>query len=181
MVSPLKVNRRQWLRYCIGSGASTVALGWLWPLVNRAWAADVDMDSFCLAYPYNSRCENYLPGVQAVDEAGKPYQVAALLADVAVGDRIPAQGLKDKSYLVIETGLQVAPYGLSAVCTHLGCLVDWSPTEQAFICPCHNSHYDSFGQVTRGPASKPLALTTVVVKDNQIGLLNQEPAENPRD
>lgn len=180
MVSPLKVNRRRLLRYCIGSGASTVALGWLWPLIGRAGAARVNMDDFCLAYPYNTRCEGYLPGARALDEAGEPYGVAALLAESAVGDRIPAQGLADKSYLVIETGPAIAPYAISAVCTHLGCIVDWQPTAQAFVCPCHGSQYDALGKATHGPARRPLALVTAVVKDDQIGLLDRAPAESPR-
>ncbi len=138
------------------------------------------MDDFCLSYPYNSRCEDYLPGVQALDEADNPYQASAVLAQSAVGDRLPANGLDHKSFLVIETGPQIAPYAISAVCTHLGCAVNWDQSEQAFVCPCHGSRYDALGQVTGGPASRNLALVTAVVKDDQIGLLEREPAENPR-
>ncbi len=180
MVSPRLSNRRLFLRYFVGSSASTVALGWLWPFVNQAQATKVNLDDFCLAYPYNSRCENYLPGVQAVDEAGNPYQVSAVLAQAAVGDRLPANGLDHKSFLVIETGPKIAPYAISAVCTHLGCAVNWDQSEQAFVCPCHGSRYDALGQVTRGPAPRDLALVTAVVKDDQVGLLAREPAENPR-
>lgn len=180
MVFPRLSNRRLFLRYCVGGGAGAITLGWLWPLVNRAEAAKVSLDDFCLAYPYNSRCEGYLPGVQAVDEAGNPYQVSAVLAQATVGARLPADGLDHKSFLVIETGPQIAPYAISAVCTHLGCAVNWDQAEQAFVCPCHGSRYDPLGQVTRGPAPRDLALLTAVVKDDQVGLLAREPAENPR-
>lgn len=180
MVSPRLSNRRLFLRYFVGSSASTVALGWLWPFVNRAQAAKVNMDNFCLAYPYNSRCENYLPGVQAVDEVDSPYLASTVLAQSAAGDRLPANGLDHKSFLVIETGPQIAPYAISAVCTHLGCAVNWDQSEQAFVCPCHGSRYDALGQVTRGPAPRALALVTAVVKNDQVRLLAREPAENPR-
>lgn len=180
MVSPLKLNRRRLLRYGMVSGASTVALGWLWPLIGRAGTTRVDKDDFCLAYPYNARCEGYLPGVRALDEADQPYAVAALLAESAVGDRIPAKGLEHKSYLVIETGPEIAPYAISAVCTHLGCIVDWEPAAQSFVCPCHGSRYDALGEVTHGPARRSLALVTAVAKADQIGLLNRAPAESPR-
>ncbi|MGB3294729.1 MAG: Rieske 2Fe-2S domain-containing protein [Phormidesmis sp.] len=179
MVSP-RLDRRLFLKYFVGSSAATVALGWRWPSAKRAQAVTVDMDDFCLAYPYNSRCENYLPGVQAVNEAGEPYAVSAILAQTVVGDRLPADGLDHRSYLVIETGPEIAAYGISAVCTHLGCTVDWQPAEQAFVCPCHGSRYDELGRVTQGPARRALALVTVVVKDDQVGLLTREPTESPR-
>ncbi|WP_170944125.1 Rieske 2Fe-2S domain-containing protein [Leptolyngbya sp. BC1307] len=118
--------------------------------------------------------------MQALDEADNPYQASAVLAQSAAGDRLPANGLDHKSFLVIETGPQIAPYAISAVCTHLGCAVNWDQSEQAFVCPCHGSRYDALGQVTGGPASRNLALVTAVVKDDQIGLLEREPAENPR-
>ena len=43
---------------------------------------------------------------------------------------------------------------LSLVCTHLGCTVGQVPS--GFACPCHGSHYDAQGRVTRGPAARPL-------------------------
>ncbi|NJD91754.1 MAG: Rieske (2Fe-2S) protein, partial [Geobacter sp.] len=30
---------------------------------------------------------------------------------------------------------------LSAVCTHLGCIVQWEKEKQDFICPCHAGRY----------------------------------------
>jgi cytochrome b6-f complex iron-sulfur subunit len=43
---------------------------------------------------------------------------------------------------------------LSAVCTHLGCIVEKS--EQGFLCPCHGSCYDRDGHVLSGAAVKNL-------------------------
>lgn len=45
----------------------------------------------------------------------------------------------------------------SAICTHLGCQVQWNSTETCWDCPCHGSHFSIDGDVLNGPAIAKLA------------------------
>jgi glycine/D-amino acid oxidase-like deaminating enzyme/nitrite reductase/ring-hydroxylating ferredoxin subunit len=50
-----------------------------------------------------------------------------------------------------------ATHEMSAVCTHLGCIVAWNDAENTWDCKCHGSRFDALGQVLSGPAVNDLA------------------------
>ncbi len=175
-----KKTRRDFLIYIIGSSFTSVAMGYLFPKIGQS--REVDIETLCSLFPLNSRCQNYLPGVNALDSQGKVIQANALLAAAQPGIPIPVKGLSDNSidYLIIKDGPRIAEYAINPICTHLGCTVEWNQQQNHFICPCHGSQYDSQGRVVRGPAGRSLPLITVIVKQNQIRLVASKPAIDPR-
>lgn len=41
---------------------------------------------------------------------------------------------------------------VSAICPHMGCVVNWNSSETSWDCPCHGSRFDVDGTVIEGPA-----------------------------
>jgi len=81
------------------------------------------------------------------------------------GDVSTVEEIQPGCGAIIRDGLrQVAVYRKgdgtlikrSAVCTHLGGIVDWNDLEKTWDCPCHGSRFSPDGHVVNGPALKGL-------------------------
>jgi cytochrome b6-f complex iron-sulfur subunit len=70
--------------------------------------------------------------------------------DFPSGARI---AIDPKRVCIVREGNKIA--AISTTCTHLGCII--APSATGFQCPCHGSRFDVDGNVTGGPAPKPLA------------------------
>lgn len=57
---------------------------------------------------------------------------------------------------------------LSAVCTHLGCIVQWQKARQEFLCPCHAGMFTAEGEVISGPPPKALTRLPFTVADGAV-------------
>ena len=102
----------------------------------------------------------------AKDYAAENANVMAQYTDLVTPGEVDSEDEIPKGEgAVLRSGLtKVAVYRdndgtvhrMSAICVHLGCVVDWNPSEKTWDCPCHGSRYDRFGSVFNGPANSDL-------------------------
>lgn len=62
-------------------------------------------------------------------------------------------------------------------CTHLGCTVPWREDEGLFHCPCHSSLFNRQGEVTGGPAPRPLDFFPVSLIEGNLVVNTGQPIE----
>lgn len=79
-----------------------------------------------------------------------------------------AIGGKERKARVFIVSSQDGITVLSAVCSHLGCLVNYRKETREFVCPCHGGKYDISGRNIAGPPPGPLTAYPVQVKDGQV-------------
>ncbi|HEU0169217.1 MAG TPA: Rieske (2Fe-2S) protein [Chloroflexota bacterium] len=63
-------------------------------------------------------------------------------------------------------------WALSAICTHMACVVDWQAADDAFLCPCHGAEFDTAGRQMGvddyGVRLSPLARIPVQQRDGEL-------------
>lgn len=53
-------------------------------------------------------------------------------------------------------------------CPHLGCTVTWVPEKHHFLCPCHASTFDFYGNFENRPVPRPLDTFRVHIQDGNV-------------
>lgn len=62
------------------------------------------------------------------------------------------------------------PKALYMVCTHLGCLYKWAPSNNRFECPCHGSKFTREGFYIEGPAPRSLDHFVVTIENGEVAV-----------
>ena len=100
--------------------------------------------------------------------AGSSQKITFQVSELAEGDAKFFELNGKAAVLIKPKGGNVAVF--SAVCTHLGCIVQWRKEQSHFLCPCHGGQFSTQGTVLGGPPPKPLekipfsvAGTTIII------------------
>ena len=135
------LNRRSLLKFLLGSGIGASIVSFLYPIIN-----------FVLPPPSQSS------GMESKE----------------VG---PENDLKPNSGMVFQFGSEPALLvrtaegelrAFSAICTHLGCTVNYEPGSKVIWCPCHNGIFDVHGRNISGPPPRPLPEYKVNLRNGKI-------------
>ena len=108
------------------------------------------------------------PDLNDPDKGQAEADPAALASvdDIPVGTAKAVKSADGKQLIISRISAKKLA-AFSAICTHAGCPV--KPAGQSLDCPCHGSKFDyATGEVTAGPANKPLPPFAVHVKGRSI-------------
>jgi cytochrome b6-f complex iron-sulfur subunit len=119
-----------------------------------------------------------VPAIKLFSPAGTRDKELVFFPLVAEED-IPRLGVKKEELVYSVSGkerkarvfLVSSSKGLmvfSAICTHLGCLVNYSKEKREFICPCHGGRYDLAGKNIAGPPPAPLTRFPIKIQDGNL-------------
>jgi cytochrome b6-f complex iron-sulfur subunit len=132
------INRREFLTYAWGAALGLLTL-------------EIGAASYFFMYPR----------FRAGEFGGKFFLgEARVLPPTTVGPEGNASG---KFWLV---NTDEGPKAIYMVCTHLGCLYKWEPSNFRFECPCHASKFTREGYYIEGPASRSLDEFFIEVVEN---------------
>ena len=121
-------------------------------------------------------------GLGALVTAAAAWPVFRFLSPVEAGEgagqvSIPKEQVKVGSAHFFQfqgkpaVVLQPSPgeyVALSAVCTHLGCVISWQEASGEFLCPCHGGRFSAQGTVLGGPPPKALDPLSVALDGDQL-------------
>jgi cytochrome b6-f complex iron-sulfur subunit len=131
-------TRRNFLHIAIGTLGAAFSASLLYPLFRFLWP----------------------PG----DKSGFDARIGIPMDEMLAGQSRVVLVRGEPVLVIRETNRVVA---LSATCTHLSCIVKYKGGG-VVLCPCHASAFDLSGNVTAGPAPRPLPTVPVRIEGNQI-------------
>lgn len=139
--SPAAPPRRRFVQFVLGSGFIATAVAFVYPVIR------------------------YLIPPK-VSDLGSDSVVAG-----HVGELKPNTGkvfrFGSRPGLLVR-GADGEYHAMSAVCTHLGCTVQYREDLKRIWCACHNGMYDLNGRNVSGPPPRPLDLFEVQVRSDEI-------------
>ena len=70
-------------------------------------------------------------------------------------------------FWVVRTN-ETTVVALSAVCTHVRCILNYDRDKRLLTCPCHDGHFDLKGEVLSGPPPRALPVLEVSMRAGEV-------------
>ncbi len=98
-------------------------------------------------------------------EVVAPYKVSDLKPDAEGHWPAPFEFNGKPCLLVLTSDGEIRAF--NAICTHVGCTVEFRRAEEDIFCNCHNGVYDLHGKNVSGPPPRPLQEYKVTTRPAQ--------------
>jgi cytochrome b6-f complex iron-sulfur subunit len=137
------IGRRRLITYLLGFSVVATLGGVLTPIIGYLWP----------------------PSRASVGEKGRVQVGTTTDFPAGQGKVVP---VNDKPVIIVNTD-QGGLRAFSAICTHLGCVVEWDQRRQFILCPCHDGRFNPLnGTVISGPPPAPLPQLALTVEEGAI-------------
>ena len=136
------IRRRSFINYCLGLSLAT----------------------FGGVSSYMSGKYLFPPGALSAETEGEAVRISLSELPVGAAKVFRYKGVPSIVIRVSEKSVRA----LSAVCTHLGCIVKWDEAKEMLVCPCHVAEFDVNGNVVDGPAPRPLPSYPTKISQDEI-------------
>ena len=108
----------------------------------------------------------YLRAPERRDRIAERMVRVGLLEDLRIGEgRLVRHGETPFYVVRLDASRVVA---LSAVCTHVRCILGFDRERMGLKCPCHDGRFDLSGNVVSGPPPRPLTSYQVSVRAGEV-------------
>jgi cytochrome b6-f complex iron-sulfur subunit len=108
----------------------------------------------------------YLRPPENEEETFERMVRVGMLSELRVGEaRLVRHGVRPFYVIRLDIARVIA---VSAVCTHVRCILGFDRERRALICPCHQGRFDLSGNVVSGPPPRPLATYEVSLRAGEI-------------
>lgn len=97
------------------------------------------------------------------EKRGERILIAGKINDFQVGKMVLFR--KEKVFMnrMVEGFI-----AMSAICTHLRCVVRWTEPKNVFECPCHGATFSAVGEVLAGPPPRPMDIYPIEIVEDKI-------------
>ncbi|NET57082.1 MAG: Rieske (2Fe-2S) protein [Symploca sp. SIO2E6] len=128
---------------------------------------------------------NYLPVTLAACSskssttkgATNDFRTVGTVAQLEQDGQILNEQLPQTPVLVVQDSANSNKLvAINPICTHRDCAVEWKKQKNVFLCTCHDSEFDTTGQVLGPPAKIPLITYSVKTEGDRILVGNTQPA-----